>query len=127
MKSKYIVLTMIFCGAAAGSLLHFSTPGGFAGGKIEDRVDESLPMAVLPSGKPGVTVLYKTNYSMPEEIRQALATAWIDKARAERHDAEIADIVENQQIEPCDLPGRVRMADGNCWRPELWKRLNPDD
>ena len=128
MKPHSILYTVIFCAACASALLYFTTPGGMPSSKIQARADPmvtAMAQAPDPSGKPNTTTIYKTSYTMPEEIRQALATLWIEKARKARHDPEIADIVENQAVVPCDLPGRVRMEDGNCWLPELWRKLHP--
>ncbi len=120
-----ITLTIVFCTFAAGAVLFFSTPGGFPAGKIQERADPSLPMATNSAqAKSNVTVLTKTNYPMPSEISEALAKTWVDNARRKRENSEIADIVKNQTVEECTLPGRVRMEDGLCWRPETWRKLH---
>ena len=123
-----IIYTSIFCIACAGSLFYFAENTGSPIGKIQERVNPALPIETKTSGEANVTVIRKTNYEMPEFLKQTLATLWIEKARKERFensDPEIAEIVANQQIEPCTLEGRVRMADGNCWRPEVWRKLHP--
>lgn len=129
MKTRPIILTTVFCAAVAASLLHFAgQPANTI--KILDRADTSVALLKAlpdPSGKPNTTTIYKTNYAMPAELSEYLAKLHIDKARKEREqeNGEIADIVKNQKVEPCNLPGRVRMEDGNCWLPREWKKLHP--
>lgn len=126
MKTRYLTYSFIFGAAVTAAMLHFSTQPGSI--KIQDRADPQVAMLEAlpdPSGKPNTTTIYKTNYDMPEFLKQTLATLWIEKARRERFDPEIADIVANQRIEPCEMPGRVRMEDGQCWLPETWRKLHP--
>ena len=129
MKTKHIVLFTVFCSAMAGSLLHFSSQPAHTS-KIQDRADPETAAAQArpdPSGKPNHSTLYKSNNTMPAFLSEAIAAIWIERERKKRLDPEIADIVVNQQIVPCDLPGRVRMADGFCWLPEMWRKLHPGE